>query len=168
MTTADHPATGQLALLALCGDLVVAIEAMSIHAIRQVAETTARSVGDGLAVIELDGARVPGWDLCELLGLGAGNHAWVVVDLPGLRGRVGFRVGRCVMVHPLPSCRTIPRGIFTARGDAVAAGFSVAAIPELAEHVSGVVLDLARLLTERERGLTARIGEEGHAPALDR
>jgi hypothetical protein len=163
----EHSATGRLALLALCGELVIAIDAMSTLAVRHAAETPARAAGDGLAVLELDGAQLPGWDLGELLGLGTCDDAWVIVELPGLARPVGFRVGRCVLVQPLPVCRALPRGVFTRRADAITAGFSVADVPELAAHVSGVVVDLARVLTDRERAITEQLGKDRRAAALE-
>ena len=164
----EHPASGQLALLALCSDLVIAIEALSIHEIRRTAETVTRSIAPGMWALELDSRMVPGWDLGELLGLGSCTTAWVIVDLPRPTRRVGFRIGRCFMVEPLPVCRAIPRGIFTGtdaaeagRPEAIAAGFSVAGIPELAGHVSGVVIDLTRVLTEPERVAAAHLAKDG-------
>jgi chemotaxis signal transduction protein len=163
----EHPASHQLALLALCGDLVVAIDVMSIREIRRAAETTARTVDRGMSMLDLDGEHVPGWDLGELFGIPAAPSGWVIVELPGVQRRVGLRVGRCVMVQALPVCRAIPRGIFTSRSRAIAAAFSTASIPELADHVSGVVLDLARLLGETELASLAKAREEGREAARE-
>jgi hypothetical protein len=145
----EHPASGRLALLALCGDLVIAVEAMSIREIRRTAETTARPLDRGMFAVELDGERVRGWDLGELLGIASEPTAWVVVDLPGGR-RAAFRVGRCMSVQSLPICRSLPFGIFTRRARALAAGFATTGIPELEDHCSGVVVDLTHILDERE------------------
>jgi hypothetical protein len=176
----EHPISHQLALFALCGDLVVAIDAMSIREVRPVEDTAVRAASHGVWLIEperrsredqddhgereaLDGehagAPVPGWDLGELLGIESAPSAWVIVELPGSGRRVGFRLGRCVTVQSLPVCRAIPRGIFASRRYALAAGFSTAGIPELSEHVSGVVLDLAGVLGDGELGLLANVGE---------
>jgi hypothetical protein len=159
----EHPISHQLALFALCGDLVVAIDAMSIREVRPIEDTAVRAASHGVFLLELDGehagAPVPGWDLGELLGIEAAPSAWVIVELPGSGRRVGFRLGRCVTVQALPVCRAIPRGIFTSRRYALAAGFSTAAIPELSEQVSGVVLDLAGVLGDGELGLLANVGE---------
>jgi hypothetical protein len=165
----EHPASGRLALLALCGDLVIAVDAMAIREIRRTAETVTRPIAPGVIALDLDTGLVPGSDLGELFGLGTQTTAWVVVDLPGIARPLAFRIGRCFMVEPLPVCRAIPRGIFatTSRSDAIVAGFSVAALPGLAGHVSGVVVDLARVLTERElASMTALAGDEREA-ALD-
>jgi hypothetical protein len=161
----EHPASHRLALLALCGDLVVALDAMSIREVRRAAETTSGVVDRAMSMLELDGEHIPGWDLGELLGIAASPSAWVIVDLPGLRRPVGFRVGRCVMVQSLPACRALPHGIFTSRSRAFTAAFSTAALPELADHVSGVVVDLARVLGETELASLARVGEEGREVA---
>lgn len=168
----EHPASARLALLALCGDLVVAIDAMAIREIRRVAESTARAVDGGMSVLALAGDSVPGWDLGELLGIAAAPFAWVIVDLPGVDllappRPVGFRVGQCVMVQPLPVCRALPCGIFTSRSHAIVAGFSTAAIPELAGHVSGVVVDLARVLGDRELASMANLRKAGHDAILE-
>lgn len=156
----EHPASGRLALLALCGDLVIAIDAMSIREIRRVAETTARAAERGMSVLELDGELVPGWDIGELLGLETAPSAWVIVDLPAAHRPVAFRVGRCVMVQPLPRCRALPPGVFTSRAQAMAAAFSTAAIPELSGHVSGVVMELSGLLGDGELASMSRIRKE--------
>jgi hypothetical protein len=159
----EHPASHRLALLALCGDLVVAIDAMSIREIRRVDETALRATDDGGSLLELDGelgrVLVPGWDLGNLLGIEGDPSAWVIVDLPGSLRRVGLRLGRCVTVQALPVCRSIPRGIFARRPRAIAAGFATAAIPELTEHVSGVVIDLAGVLGDGELAFLAKAGE---------
>jgi hypothetical protein len=180
----EHPVSHQLALFALCGDLVVAVDAMSIREVRPVEDTAVRARNGGL-VLDLErrsredqddkGKRealdgdlaggVPGWDLGELLGIEAAPSAWVIVELPGSGRRVGLRIGRCVTVQALPVCRAIPRGIFASRPRAIAAGFSTAAIPELSEHISGVVLDLAGVLGAGELGALAN-AEEGREAAL--
>jgi hypothetical protein len=157
----EHPVSHQLALFALCGDLVVAIDAMAIREVRPVEDTEVRAAGNGVSLLALDGelgAAVPGWDLGELLGIEAAPSAWAIVELPGSRRRVGLRLGRCVTVQSLPVCRAIPRGIFASRPRAIAAGFSTTAIPELSEHISGVVLDLAGVLGDGELGALATVG----------
>jgi hypothetical protein len=168
---AEHPASGRLALFALCGDLVVAIDAISIREIRRVEETTARAVNRRMSVLELGGELagelVAGWDLGALLGIEASASAWLILDLPGSHRPVGFRLGRCVTVQPLPVCRAIPRGIFTPRPQAIVAAFSTAAIPELTDHVSGAVIDLARLLGDGEHAAMAKLGKEGREAALE-
>ena len=160
----EHPASGRLALLALCGELVIAVDAMSIREIRRVAETTARPLGRGMFALELDGERVRGWDLGDLLGVATAPLAWVIVDLPGAR-RAAFRVGHCVTVQSLPVCRALPHGIFTSRTRALAAGFSTAAIPGLEDQCSGVVIDLAHILGDRELASIASPREEGRDAA---
>jgi hypothetical protein len=160
----EHPASGRLSLMALCGDLVVAVDAMSIREIRRVEETKARPLERGMFALDLDGERVRGWDLGELLGVAVVPTAWVVVELPGSR-LAALRVGRCVTVQSLPVCRTLPHGIFTRRTRALAAGFSTAGIAELEDHCSGVVLDLAHILGDRELASIASPGLEGREPA---
>jgi hypothetical protein len=168
---AEHPASARLALFAVCGDLVVAIDAMSILQIRRVEETTARAVNRRMSVLELDGERsgelVAGWDLGELLGIEMSAAAWLIVELHGPHRRVAFRVGRCVTVQPLPVCRALPRGIFIRRRQAIVAAFSTAAIPELADHVSGIVIELDRVLGDGELAAMAKLGKEGRATALE-
>jgi hypothetical protein len=160
----EHPVSHQLALFALCGDLVVAIDAMSIREVRPVEDTAVRAAGHGVSLLDLEGGvasePVPGWDLGELLGVDAAPSAWAIVELPGSRRRVGLRLGRCVTVQSLPVCRAIPRGIFASRPHAIAAGFSTAAIPELREYVSGVVIDLSGVLGDGELGALANAGGE--------
>jgi hypothetical protein len=166
---AEHPVSSRLALLALCGDLVIAIEAMSIREIRRVADTAARALGAGMWALELDGDRelVPGWDLGQLLGIATTPSAWVIVELAGSPRPVGFRLGRCVTVQSLPVCRAIPRGIFTSRPHAIAAAFSTAGIPDLTDHVSGVVIDLSQLLGTDELAAMAKLRKEGRGATLE-
>jgi len=163
----EHPVSHQLALFALCGDLVVAIDVMAIREIRPVEEIALRDAGGGVSLLELSGdlagAPVPGWDLGDLLGVEDAAAAWVIVELPGSGRPIGLRVGRCVTVQSLPVCRAIPRGIFTNRAHAIAAGFSTAEIPELSAHVSGVVLDLAGVLGDDELGAVPSVAEEREA-----
>ena len=52
----EHPVSHRLALFALCGDLVVAIDVMSIREIRPVEDTAARPA-DGAWLLDLDGER---------------------------------------------------------------------------------------------------------------
>jgi hypothetical protein len=166
----DHPLSGGLALLALCGDLVIAIDAMSIYEIRRTEHTTARAIQYDMLGLDLEGQLVPGWDLGELLGIGPCAHAWAIVDLPGGGRRVGFRIGRCFMVQPLPVCRAISPGILlgaVGRLDAIVAGFSVASIPELAGYVSGVVIDLARVLSDHELAALAKLGSDGRGAIVE-
>lgn len=157
---ANHPAGSRLALLAVCGDLVIAIEADVIHQIRRAEETKARMVDRSLWVLEQDDGDIAGWDLGELLGLGPSEDAWVIVTLSnGIR--VGLRIGRCLTVQPLPVCRSIPRSIFVARAGAIAAGFAAAGIAELEGYPSGVVIDVSQLLTEAELALARKLTREG-------
>jgi len=60
-------------------------------------------------------------------------------------------------------CRSLPSGIFTSRPHAIAAGFSTAGIPELADHVAGVVIDLSRVLGDGELAALAKLGKDAHA-----
>jgi hypothetical protein len=165
----EHPVSHRLALMALCGDLVVAIDAMAIREIRRADETPVRAVDGGLSLLELDGElgreAVPAWDLGELLGIEAESLAWAIVELPGLGYRIGLGLGRCVTVQSLPVCRAIPRTIFASRPYAIAAGFSTVAIPELADHVSGVVIDLSGVFNEGELAVLAKV-REGREAAL--
>jgi hypothetical protein len=175
----EHPASARLALFALCADLVIAIDAMSIVQLRRTAETVSHATAHGRSALEIDDQLVPGWDLGELLGLGPCTAAWVVVELNRPARRVAFRIGRCFMVDPLPVCRAIPPGIFSGPGTpaeggasagraaAITAAFSVAAIPELAGYVSGVVVDLARILPERDLASLASLAKEGPLATLD-
>jgi len=165
MTLETHPATGQLALLALCGELVVAFEAERIHSIRQTVETPSRELDRGLHAIELEGTVIPGWDLGELLGLGACTSAWVIVDVPELGGWLGLRVGRCMSVQQLPTCRPLPSSIFTARPGALAAGFSAAPIAELEGYPTGAVVDPRRVLLPAELESGRQVRREGRDAA---
>ena len=155
----EHPISARLALLALCGDLVVAIDAMSIREIRRVAETEARRVDRNLYAVDLDVRTVPGWDLGELLQLGPCSNAWVIADIPRRSSTrtIGLRVGRCISVCKLPRCSPIPPSVFTGRRGALAAGFSTHTIPEVQGVPSGLVLDLAQLLTRAELDAGGRL-----------
>jgi hypothetical protein len=166
----EHPLSGRLALIALCGDLVVAIDAMAVREIRRADETSVRFVDGGPALLALDGELgpevVPAWDLGDLLGIEAEPLAWAIVELPGLGRQIALGLGRCVTVESLPVCRAIPRAIFASRPHAIAAGFSTAAIPELADHVSGVVLELSGVFSEGELAVLAQV-QEGREAALE-
>src|ERR1700733_13721637 len=133
--------TGQLALLAFAGDLVIAIDAAAIVLLRLATDIAARRIDRSLFAIELDNETIPGWDIGELLGLGACDAAWVIASLPSVDGgrRFGIRIGRCTAVHKLPVCHPIPPSLFRARAGAIAAAFAGAQIAELMSAPSGVV-----------------------------
>jgi len=151
--------TGQLALLALVGDLVVALDAAAIAQLRRAADLAARRVEPAVFALELDGETVPGWDAGELLGLGACDASWVIVRLAAIHDgrRFGLRLGRCVAVQRLPACHAIPPSLFAARAGAIAAAFSTAELAAQLVAPSGIVIDLARLLTPAELALGARL-----------
>lgn len=155
MTQRAHPASGQLALLTVCGDLVVAIAASAVHQVRAAEDTPADAPTHGVTVLDIDGAQVAGWNLCALLGLPAARDAWVIVDLPD-GTRVGLLVDRCVTVQNLPACRPIPPGVLGQRAGALAAGFAADALAELAGYPAGAVLDLAHVLSAPERAASRR------------
>lgn len=161
VSTPEHPASGRLALLGLCGDLVVAFEAERIFQIHRAAETISRTINRNLYLVDIGGTMIPGWDLGELLGLPPCTDAWVVVDVARLKRRFAFRLGRCISVQQLPVCYEIPRLIFTARPGAIAAGFSAAAIPELEGYPSGVVIDPACILLAPELEAADKLRKEG-------
>lgn len=50
----EHPVSHRLALFALCGDLVVAIDVMSIREIRPIEETAVRAAGHGVSLLQLE------------------------------------------------------------------------------------------------------------------
>jgi hypothetical protein len=161
--------TGQLALLAFVGDLVIAIDVAAIVQLRHATDIAARRLDRNLFAVELDDETIPGWDVGELLGLGACDAAWAIVSLPSVGGgrRFGVRVGRCTAVQKLPACHPIPPSLFRARAGAIAAAFASAQIAELMNAPSGVVLDLSRLLTASELGAGERLRTRREA-GLDR
>lgn len=151
--------TDRLALLAHVGELLVAIDVSRVLHIRRVTETEARRVDRNLYAVDLDVRTVPGWDLGELLQLGPCSNAWVIADIPRRSSTrtIGLRVGRCISVCKLPRCSPIPPSVFTARRGALAAGFSTHTIPEVQGVPSGLVLDLAQLLTRAELDTGVRL-----------
>lgn len=151
--------TGPLAVLALVGDLVIAIDAAAVVQLRLATDIAARRIDRTLFAVELDDETIPGWDVGELLGLGPCDTSWVIVSLPSVDGgrRFGVRIGRCAAVQNLPACHPIPPSLFRARAGAIAAGFAGAQIAELMSAPSGVVLDLSRLLTAGELGAGERL-----------
>jgi hypothetical protein len=153
------PVTGQLALLAFVGDLVIAIDASAVASLRHTVDVAARRVEHNLYAIELDDETIPGWDLGELFELGACDASWVIVKLPAVHDgrRFGLRVGRCTAVQRLPVCHAIPPSLFRARAGAIAAGFSSPEITEQMAAPSGVVLDLSQLLSAHELSVGARL-----------
>lgn len=150
MSVPLHPASHELALLAHCGELAIAIEARTIHQMRRAAELPSFRDGE-LLYVDLDGELVPAWDLGELLGLGTATAAWVIADLPTpVSRRVAFRVGRCVSVRALPRCEPVPARACPARAGAIAAAFVATDLAELADVATAVVIDLARVLGPAE------------------
>ena len=153
----SHRATGSLALLAMCGDLIVAIEAVSIYRIHSALDVVAREDASGGWCVEIDGESVAGWDLGAVLGMPGCTAAWVILEWRGSgHGRIALRVGRCVSVRVLPVCVPIPRSIFMSRSDAIVAAFSAGDVEELAGHPSGVVVDVQALLSAAELEAGAR------------
>lgn len=161
MTTISHSISGSLALFAQCGELAVAIEASTIYQIRRAAEVPARRERE-LLIVDLDGERVPGFDLGELLGLGVSSAAWVVAELRDCAApRVAFRVGRCITVRPLPPCTPVPPAVWPSRPGAIIAAFVAGTIPELDGFASGVVLELGRVLGPAEHELMRNLLGKG-------
>lgn len=161
--------TGQLALLAFVGDLVIAIDATAIVQLRLATDVAARRVDRNLFSVELDDETIPGWDVGELLGLGTCDAAWAIVSVPSVSGGqwFGVRIGRCSAVQKLPVCHPIPPSLFGARAGAIAAAFAGPQIAELMSAPSGVVLDLSRLVTAGELGAGERLRRRTEA-GLDR
>jgi len=151
--------TGQLALLAFVGDLVIAIDVAAVVQLRLATDVAARRVDRSLFAVELDDETIPGWAAGELLGVGACDTAWVIASLASVDGgrRFGVRIGRCMAVQRLPVCHAIPPSLFRARGGAIAAAFAGTQIAELTSAPSGVVLDLSRLVTAGELGAGQRL-----------
>jgi hypothetical protein len=142
----------RLALLVTVGDLVVALDALRIVSIRRAAETAMRKVDANLFVLDLEPYHVPGWDLGELLALGPCSTAWVIIEQTHAARsyQIALRVGRCIAVRKLPETRRIPNNAFGARRGALAAAFTTAGIPEVPDAPTGVLIDLAHLLTSVE------------------
>lgn len=154
-----------LSLLAKIGELVVAIDATQIYQIHHTADLPARQLESNLYALELERQSVPGWDLGELFAYGPSNKAWVVVDarMGSATRRFGLRVGACITVRQLPPVRVLPKKLHPSRPGAIAAAFATDGIAELAETPSGVVIDLAHLLTpvELESGLRVARHHQG-------
>lgn len=148
----------RLALLAMVGDLAVAIEALQVFQIRRAAETPNRKLQDNLYAIDIEDLAVPGWDLGSLFGLAPCTDAWVVIEArPGRFRRFGLRVGRCIAVQRLPRCHAVPTGMFGGRAGAISGAFATAKIPEVKDVPSGVAIDLERLLSAAELEAGARV-----------
>lgn len=148
-----------LSLLAKLGELVIAIDATQIYQIHHTADLPARQLEGNLYALEIDQQTIPGWDLGELFAYGAQEKAWVVVDarLGSATRRFGLRVGACVTVRKVPPTKPLPRKLYPARPGAIAGAFATEGIGELADTPSGVVLDLAHLLTPVELETGARV-----------
>jgi hypothetical protein len=153
---------GKLALLAMVGDLVIAIDASQVFQIRRAVETATRRIESNLYAIDLDGHTVPGWDTGELFGTGNATEAWVIIEVPidPRIARFGLRVGRCISVQRLPPTLPLPRGLFGVRPSAVTGAF-VLPVPEDSTGAppSGVVLDPRGLLTAGEIAAGVRVGQ---------
>jgi hypothetical protein len=152
-------ATDRLSLLAKIGELVVAIDATQVFQIHSAGELPVRQVDANLFEIELDRQTVPGWDLGALLQYGTSNKAWVVVDarLGTATRRFGLRVGPCIAVRKLPEVKQLPSKLFPTRPDAISGAFAAGSISELAGHPSGIVIDLAHVLSPAELEAGGRI-----------
>lgn len=148
-TAGAHAASDRLALLAVCGDLVVAFDATTIVQVRTADDTPSRVV-DGMTVLTVGDEDIPAWDLGVLLGWPQSSASWVIVDLPSVSLRIGLGLDRCLAVHELPICRAIPPGLFAQRRGGIGAGFSTAGFPEVAGYPSGVVVDPSTLLADAE------------------
>ena len=160
-------ATDQLALLATAGELVVAIRANEVFQIRRAVETRTRKLESNLFAVDLEDITLPGWDLGELFKLGTCTDAWIIVEPMAGRKlkRFCLRVGKCIAVHRLPKCHSMPRGVFTSRSSAIASAFATREIAEVQSWPSGGVLDLDALLAsaEIEAGLKVVARREGLA-----
>lgn len=158
-----------LSLLAKIGELVVAIDATQIYQIHHTADLPARQLESNLYSLELDQQSIPGWDLGELFAYGPSNKAWIVVDVRvgSTMRRFGLRVGACITVRELPPIKPLPKKLHPLRSGAIAAAFSTDGIAELAEAPSGVVIDLARLLTPVELDSGVRIARDHHGATLE-
>ena len=144
-----HAASDRLALLALCGDLVVAFDATTIVQVRTAEDTPTRTV-DGHTVLSIGDEDIPAWDLGVLLGWSPATISWVIIDLPSTDLRIGLGLDRCLAVLELPTCRSIPSGMFTQRRGGIGACFSTAGFPEVAGYPSGVVVEPSVLLGDAE------------------
>jgi hypothetical protein len=156
-----------LSLLAKIGELVVAIDATQIYQIHHTADLPARQVEANLFSLELEQHSVPGWDLGELFAYGASDKAWIVVDarLGSNTRRFGLRVGACITVRRLPAVKLLPKRLYDARPGAISGAFSTEGISELPDSPSGVVIDLAHLLTPIEHESGLRIARENQRSA---
>jgi hypothetical protein len=146
-----------LSLLAKVGELVVAIDATQIYQIHHTADLPARQLESNLYSLELDQRSLPGWDLGDLFAYGPSSKAWIIVDarLGNATRRFGLRVGACITVRKVPPLKALPRKLYAARPGSIVGAFSTEGISELPDAPSGVLVDLANLLTpvELEAGL---------------
>jgi hypothetical protein len=140
-----------LALIGLCGDMVVAIEAQLVHQIRSAADTPLLNSAQGGTLIEVDGDMIPAWNLGSLLEIPAQAAFWALVDIASFGRRIAFGLSRCLAVQTLPQTWLIPDGIFQRRRGAIIGGFLCGSIPELAGYPTGVVLNATGLLGPQER-----------------
>lgn len=147
-----HNATAKLALLGVSANLVVAIEAAYIFQIRRGEETPTRAGPGKMFVLDVEGSAVAGWNLSEMIGVITPLTMWVLIDHPTIGHRFALGLSRCTVVQALPSCMPLPQGLFAARGGAMAAGFLTESIQELAGYPTGVVIDVANILSAEEHG----------------
>jgi hypothetical protein len=149
-----------LALIGLCGDMVVALEAQLVHQIRSAAETPVLNSAQAGTLIEVDGDMIPAWNLGSLLEITSPAAFWVLVDIASFGRRVAFGLRRCLAVQTLPETHLIPDGIFERRRGAIIGGFLCSSIPELAGYPTGVVLNAVGLLGPQERAILAQLNRE--------
>ena len=161
-----HPATDKLSLLAKVGELVVAIDATQVFQIHSATDLPARQLEPNLHAIELPTQTIPAWDLGELFAYGASTKAWVIVDakVGSSPRRFGLRVGACLTVRKLSAVHALPQKLFATRPGAMAGAFSTSSMPEIEGAPSGVVLDLAKLLTEPELAAADRVARSHGGP----
>jgi hypothetical protein len=159
---ASDSANSRLALIALCGDLVLALEAQIVHQIRRAADTRTSVTASGLLLLEIDGEVVPAWNIGSLLDLSTSADAlyWVLVDVPSYGRRVAFGLDKCLAVQSLPEVKSIPDGIFHSRRGAIIGGFSCAPIADVEGYPTGVVLNAGGLLNTSERALLLQLSKD--------
>ena len=153
------------ALFVICGDIVVAVDSARVGRLSLVDELPVvrpLEVAPSTAgVVDLDGSRLPAWDLAALLLGGEERGAWIIVRGRGAVGDFALRTGRCACVRPLPPRMPIPAPLRIGSGRAVRGVFRTAELGELAGYPCGYELALDELLGPTELGQAAELARRG-------
>jgi hypothetical protein len=137
-----------LGVIVACHHLVCAISTERV--IRLVLPENVTEVSPG--ILGIDRERFAIWDLGERLGLPSTRVAWCLLRIPSASGDIplALATGRCHVVGPLPTRRSLPTELFSSRGVAIAGVF-------VDETRCGIELDVMRLWTPAELAASAAL-----------